>query len=218
MSSNKTTTNTNQYAPGAMANYSSWMAQLQPMLSGMMSNPFGSPSFNMNLQQQTKAASQLGQRNMRNSLQSFGNQGLGTTGGAMQQLMGTMSRYGSNVQMQGYNNAFNQAQTNQWNAASLGTSAFGNPLSTGNTSTQTTSGVGSWLPQILGSILGGASSLLTGGLSGGGNAFGAGTAGGAAISGLPMPSQSPFSLGSNQGYGNTPSPSALAPFSGNFKF
>ncbi len=184
MSTTKTTTSTNQYAPGAMANYSSWMSQLQPMLSGMMSNPFGSPSFNMNLQQQTKAANALSQRNMQNGMQSFGGQGLGTTGGAFQSLLSKMGRYGSNVQMQGYQNAFNQAQTNQWNAATLGSNVFGNPLVTGNTQTQKTSGLGTWLPQLLS----GGISALMGGLSGMG-----GGGGGASTQGLP------FAIGGSNG-------------------
>jgi hypothetical protein len=201
MSTTKTTTNTNQYAGNSLGNYNSWASQLMPMLQGMMSNPFGSPSFNMNLQQQTKAANALGQRTMQNSMQSFGSQGLGTTGGAMASLMSKMGRYGSNVQMQGYNNAFNQAQSNQWNAASLGSNFFGNPLVTGNTSTEKTSGLGTWLPQLLSAGLGFAGGALSGGAS---SALTARAAGGAAsgvggMAGMASQFSNPFGGGSAWG-------------------
>lgn len=218
MSMNKTTTSTNQYAPGAMANYSSWMSQLSPMLSQMMSNPFGSPSFNMNLQQQTKAASALGQRSLQNSMQSFGAQGLGTTGGAMQQLMSQMSRYGSNLQMQGYNNAFNQAQTNQWNAASLGSNVFGNPLVTGNTQVQKTSGLGTWLPQVLSGGLSALTGLADMGSSSGSNANtsflpgASSTAGGGNFTPFPVGSALSYGAGGSS-YGTaSPTPSSLSPY------
>jgi hypothetical protein len=210
MSTTKTTTNTNQYAGNSLGNYNSWASQLMPMLQGMMSNPFGSPSFNMNLQQQTKAANALGQRTMQNSMHSFGSQGLGTTGGAMTSLMSKMSRYGSNVQMQGYNNAFNQAQSNQWNAASLGSNFFGNPLVTGNTSTEKTSGLGTWLPQLLGAGLGGLSAFATGGMSAIGKTAGAAGAAAGGVGGLAG------SLGSVGGSASGFSPSAwgMSPNSG----
>jgi hypothetical protein len=190
MGTHTTTTQSNQYAPGAMNNYQNWMGQLSPMLTQMMNNPFGSPSFNMNLQQSTKAANLLGQRGIQNAMQNFGGQGLGTTGGAFSSLLQKAGQYGSNLQQQGFNTAFNQAQTNQWNAASLGTQAFGNPLVTGGTSTQSTGGLGTWLPQVLG---GGLSALIGASMGGG-----AGVSQGAmnsAISGLPT------STGGSGGYG-----------------
>lgn len=196
MPTKKQTTSTNTYAPGALQNYTNWANQLNPFVSSMMSNPFSSPFYNLNIQQQTKAANSLSQRTGQNALQNFGMQNLGLQGsGLMNSLLAKAGRYGSQLQYQGFTNAANNAQSNMWNAAQLGSNFFGNPLVTGGQQTQTTSGLGTWLPQVLGAAAG----IATGGFGGGGlsSLFGGG---GGGTSGLPLIGQSGVGSGSMSNY------------------
>lgn len=166
-----------------MSRYQGWQSSMLPQLQSLFSNPFSSPFFNLNLQQQTKGASQVAGRNAQNALMNFSRSGIGggsLGGGAMQSLLAGTGRYGSGLQYQGFMNAANQAQSDRWNAASLGSSMF-QPLQTGGTSTssgtqtQQTGGLGTWLPQVIGAGLG----IATGGGFGGlGKMFGGGGAGG----------------------------------------
>jgi hypothetical protein len=134
-------------------------------LAGLFSNPFGNPFFNLNLQQQTRGASQVAGRNSQNALMNFNRSGIGggsLGGGAFQSLLAGTGRYGSGLQFQGFMNAANQAQSDRWNAAQLGSSMF-QPLQTGGNSksstTQSTGGLGTWLPQVIGAGIG----MATGG-------------------------------------------------------
>lgn len=176
-------TSTFNFDPTSLSQMNSWKSQLFPQLSSMFSNPMGSPFFNQQLQASTKAASGLAGRNMGNALSQFNSSGIGSgsmNSGLRSSLMGGLNRYSSGLQFQGFNNAVNNAQTNMWNSAQLGSSLFqpfqtgasttgnytGNSSGTSNgTQTQTTGGLGTWLPQLVGAGLGLASGGLTGGLS-----------------------------------------------------
>jgi hypothetical protein len=176
MPSNKTSTTTNTYAPGALQNYQQWASQLFPQLSSMFSNPTGSPFFNQQLQQNTKAATQVSGRAGSNALLNFQRSGIGGTsmgGGAYQQLLSGIGRYAGQQQGQAWNNTMNAANQNMWNAGSLGSSFFGNPLVTGGKNVQTQGGVGTWLPQAIGAGVGLATGI--GGLGGFGSLLGAGS-------------------------------------------
>lgn len=177
----KTTTNSsgtqdsNQkttFDPGSMQRYQSWGNQMFGQLGNMFQNPLGSPFFNQNMQASSRAATSLAGRNMSNSMLNYGRSGIGAGsmfGGARNALLSQLGRYSSGMQFQGFNNAVNNAQTNMWNAGQLGSSLF-QPLQTGgtfhgtnsNTQTQSTGGLGTWLPQLAGAALGAA----TGGLGG----------------------------------------------------
>jgi len=194
MGTKKTSTTTNQYDTQSMNNYHSWQnfmmgggAFNNPLfnaatkggqgaaqagggfggLMGLVANPFSSPFFNLNLQQQTKGASALAGRNMQNALLNFGRTGFGTgaTGGMRTQLLSGLNRMGSGMQYGGFMNAVNQAQSDRWNAASLGSSLFSNPLQTGQQNVQKTSGLGTWLPQVVGGALAIGAAPFTGGAS-----------------------------------------------------
>lgn len=171
MSTEKTSTtnSANTYAPGALGNYQAWAGQLFPQLSQMFSNPTKSPFFTQQLQQNQKAAGQTSGLQSKNALTNFQMSGIGggsMGGGAYQSLLAGLGRNSSQNAYSAWNSTMNNANQNMWNAGSLGSSFFGNPLVTGGNSTnkQTTGGLGTWLPQVLGAGLG----IASGGLFGGG--------------------------------------------------
>ena len=168
MGTKKTSTTTNQYDPSSMNRYQGWQGSMYPQLQNLFSNPLASQFFNLNSQQQMKAATSFSGRNMQNALMNFGNTGVGSglsSSGMRNQLLSGLNRYGSQLGYQGFMNAVNQAQSDRWNAASLGQSMFGQPLQTGQTNVQKTSGLGTWLPQVAGAGLAGLAAIGTGGAS-----------------------------------------------------
>jgi hypothetical protein len=185
MSTKTQTDSTNKYDPGSMSRYSGWQSSMFPILQSLFQNPTGSQFFNQNLQQNQRSASQLGGRNSSNALLNFQRSGIGggsLGGGAMQQLMSGAGRYSSSLGYQAWNSTMNQAQADRWNAGSLGSQMF-QPLQTGQSQTQTKSGLGTWLPQLIGAGLSGLAAVGTGGASllatgaaGLGSQFGAGGA------------------------------------------
>jgi hypothetical protein len=173
MSTKKVTTNTNQYTSQA--------TQAQNTLSNtytqMVQNPFSGPQYQMGLQQQMNAANQLNANNIRNSLNAANMAGAGNlTGGARMSLLSGLGRQASGTRQQGFFNNWNTAVSQQ----QFGANVLGNLSGqlAGSTSTQTTSGVGTWLPQILGGALSFGTSLLNGGGTGGGQGMSVGTPGG----------------------------------------
>lgn len=158
------------YDPTSLGQYQQFWQLATPLLTGMATNPFSSPSFNLNLAQNTAAARQQGSMAMQNALSNLNTAGMGQTNSGLRAgLLSQLGRYGSNLTYQGFLGAANQAQANQWNA--LGMLGSRTPLVTGQTGTQQTSGLGTWLPQLAGAAISG----LTGGMTGGlGMAAGAG--------------------------------------------
>jgi hypothetical protein len=209
MSTKKTSTTTNQYDAGSKSRYDQWQTQMMPILSQLFQNPTGSPFFNFNLGQQTRAATQVGGRNTSNALLNFDRSGIGGGtggGGAKQSLLAGLGRYGSSLQFQGFSNAMNQAQSDRWNAASLGQAMNASPLQTGQTNVSKTGGLGTWLPQTIGAVLTGGLSFLSngggfGGPKGGSDPFGGQGFGGAPFGGggSSFWSQNPF--GGGPGWG-----------------
>lgn len=197
MSTKKESTTTNQYDPQSLNQFHGWTGSLYSPLQQLFNNPTGSPFFNFNLQQNQKAASGLAGRGMSNALLNFGRSGFGTLGGGMRQsLLAGLNRVGSGLQYQGWANTMGQAQSDRWNAAGLGSSLF-QPLQTGQQNVQKTSGLGTWLPQVLGagaSIAGAFFGAPGIGAAFGGSGGGAPNAGGlGGMSGLSgIGSQLPF--------------------------
>lgn len=183
---NTTSANFNQ---AGMSAYNSMQPGLASSVNSYMNNPFSNPFFSMQQQMGTNQANMQGQTGMSTLLGNMRTQGLQQNSPAALQM----------IQQQGMQNSANRSNLGflapmqnalgmQQGAMSL--AAQYKPLQTGQTQTQ--SGVGSWLPQILGGGL----SLLTGGLlggkGGGGAASGAmsGTMG--AMNAAMSPMQNPF--------------------------
>lgn len=122
---------------------------------GYMSNPFGNPFFQTQQQLGTRQAQNLGGTQMSNLMQNFTNSGMlgGASSPAGMQLMGNQQRANTGLQAQlGFLNPVQNALQQQNYYSGLA-SQF-RPLQTGQTNVQSTSGLGTWLPQVLGAGLG----------------------------------------------------------------
>lgn len=161
------------FDPSSMGQYQNFWSLASPLLNGMATNPYSSQSYQQNLAQGMQFASQAGRNNIQNALSNFQTSGMGqANGGVKASLLSSLGRYGTNLNSQAFQSAGNQAQSNMWNA--LGIQAGRTPLVTGQTgssnsqTTQTTSGLGTWLPQVAGMGVSALTSGLTGGFGGGG--------------------------------------------------
>jgi hypothetical protein len=161
------TTSQNSYAPGALSQYTQFMNSYSPMLNQWAQNPYNNLQFQNNLSQNLSASNRQGMNQIQNSMAQFNMTGFGgAPSGARTQLMNSNSRYGTMLNSNAFFGAVNTA--NQRQTGAVGAEMSFNPLNTGGTQTQTTGGLGSWLPQLAGAALGGLTSALTSGMSGGG--------------------------------------------------
>jgi hypothetical protein len=164
MSTNKTTTTTNAYNPQGMANYNAYQGTLPSILQGYAQNPFGNPFYQLNLGNNMAAANTTNMNNFQNAMSNFNMAGMGgAPSGARTQLMNQLTRGASGINANAFFNAASNAFQNQWNAMGMMNSF--QPLQTGGTQVQKTSGLGTWLPQLAGAALGGAMDFATGGMS-----------------------------------------------------
>jgi hypothetical protein len=195
--------NTLNYDPASLALYKKLTQGGGNVLSQYMNNPFGNAWYNLGLGQSMRGATQLGQQNINALTNNMRVSGIGGgAGNAFQQAM--MSNIGrGNQALRSQANMGNvfQALQRQMQATGMGMSF--NPLLTGETgkSTQTQSGLGTWLPQLIGT-LGGAAM----------GAFGGGAMGAGAMPGMPK-TGGPMSV--SGGFGNLmplPTPGAPSPF------
>ena len=203
-----------QFDPGSRGVFNALQPGIQNVLQQFMSDPLTASYFLKQLGMANQQISQLGQRNVGNLMANMRTGGFG--GGNMnafqQSQLARTGRATSGMQ----SNAFNSLLMNA-NQMRLGATQMAqgyNPLVTGQTATQTTksSGVGTWLPQVLGGALavglapftGGTSLMGLGGLAGmggGGGPEGSILGGGFgqfkpnAPGGGIMPGQGGFSLG-----------------------
>lgn len=161
---------TNAYNPNALNTYNAFQPQILSSQMQMAANPLGSTYFQNQLAQQQKNSAQVGQRNMSNLIQNTRAGGgiLSNSAGFMgaQVQRGALSN--SLMQSNAFNSSMNNALSNR--SMALASMQAYQPLQTGQSTT--TSGTGTWLPQVagmamnmlapgLGSMMGG------GGFSGG---------------------------------------------------
>lgn len=164
MSTQKTSTTTNQFDSQSMNRYQGAQNSLASKATQMFQNPFSGPQYAMGLQQQNNASNILSANANRNAMSNMNMSGLGgLTGGARASLLSGLSRSASNTRMQGFMNNFNTANQNMWNSASLLSSI--QPLQTGATNVEKTSGTGTWLPQLIGAGVSAGMGVATGGMS-----------------------------------------------------
>jgi len=165
--STKTTTNTqNQYNQSGMNAYNAFMPQLQSQLMQLSGNPLGSSFFQNQLGMAQKNASQIGQRNISNTLQNVRAGGglLGNAGAYTNALLNKTMMGNSALQSNAFNSTLNNSlQTRNWALSAM--QGF-QPLQTGQNTTQQKSGLGTWLPQLAGAAIGGLSGGMGGGLMG----------------------------------------------------
>jgi hypothetical protein len=147
-----------------MNQYHSFWNMASPLLNSMIQNPYNNSSYALNLSQQTNAAQTLGRQAISNAFSNLRTMGMGDSSSGLKAALGAnMSRFGSALTQRGFMNAANQANADKWNA--LGIQSNRSPLQTGQTQTQTKSGLGTWLPQLLGGAASLAMAPFTGGAS-----------------------------------------------------
>lgn len=204
--------NTLNYDKGSKSNYDSLTGAGTNVLSQYMKNPFNNSFYNMGLGQSQAGATAQGSNNMSALMSQMKTSGFAGKGGNAFQ-MGQMGKIGrSNASMMANANTSNVMSALQRQMTATGMGMSYNPLLTGTsgTQTQTTSGTGTWLPQLLGAAGGAAMGFATGGAST--LAQGASSAmkmpsymsGGSAFAGAPS--------GSSGIFGTVPGMSAPSPF------
>lgn len=161
--STKTNTNTaNQYNPSGMSAYNSLIPQFASTTSALMSSPLNNSMFQNQLSQAQNSANQVNQRNIANSTSNLRTGGglLGQGGAFTTASINNAMLSGSTNTSNAFNSTLGSALQNR-NFALQSAEGF-NPLQTGSNTTQTKSGLGTWLPQVAGAALGAA----TGGFGG----------------------------------------------------
>jgi hypothetical protein len=153
MPTQNTTQSTNQYNPASMNTYNAFQGATMGNLMSMASNPLGSSYFQNQLAQQKNQAMQVGQRSQNNLLQNMRAGGgiLSNSAGFMGAQLQRNNIANSTMQSNAFNSAMGSALNNR-TAAMMSMQAY-QPLQTGQTSTQSTSGLGTWLPQVAGAAL-----------------------------------------------------------------
>lgn len=192
--STKTTTDSNNtlnYDSASKNIYSQLTGAGSNVLLDYIKNPLNNSSYNLGLGQSMRGATSLGNQNIQSMLNNMKLSGIGGgAGNAFQQaMMGNIGRGNQSLRSQANLGNVFQALNRQMTATGMGMSF--SPLLTGESghSTQQTGGLGTWLPQLLGTLGGAAMGAATGGMSGG-MPFGS-------IGGKSNPA-----LGSISGFGN----------------
>lgn len=207
MGTKKQTQQTAQFDPTSMSAFKSltpaWAGQAQNFIQ----SPYSNPQFQFESQLGTRQAQNLGQTNINQLLQNQLTSGFG--GGVqspfMQEMLANQARANTGLQAQlGFINPTQMA--NQRQQYSMGLAQGYHPLQTGQKQVESTSGLGTWLPQVAGMGL----SALTGmpGLFGGGGGGGSTGAPSWFNPGQSISAQNPgfFSgaYSAPSGYGGTP--------------
>lgn len=173
MSTTKTTTssNTANFDPNSMNRFQQLGASGGNALMDYMNDPMKSTAFNQRMQQSNLFNLNLANRNQQGTLQRMGQFGGAQMPGFLQTQMDNNQGWLSSNQSNSFNNNMFYADQSRQNAMNAGLNY--RPLQTGSqgTQSQTTGGLGTWLPQVAGMGL----SLATGGMGG---MFGGGSGGG----------------------------------------
>jgi hypothetical protein len=142
------------------------MSSLGSVLPGFMTNPFGTPQFKQSQQLGTTQANNLNQTatsGLVNNMIGSGMAGGASNPASTEMLQNQARANTSNTANLGFIQPTQQALGTQ--QAALGTAAGFKPLQTGGTNVQSTQGLGTLLPQLLGAAGGLAAGIGTGGLS-----------------------------------------------------
>lgn len=160
MSTKKTSTSTTAFNQPSLNAFNAMQPQVQALLQQYMNNPLAAvnPIYNLSGQLAQRNAARLGQSAMSNLSNNMATSGFGGVNmpAFMQSQIAAQNRATSGLQA----NAFLQNQLAK-NRAALGVQQFGlsgaqsyHPLVTGGTNVESQSGLGSWLPQVVGAGLG----------------------------------------------------------------
>jgi len=152
--------NTLNYDPTSLGNYQSLTGAGSNQLLQMMQNPFGNPLYQLGLGQSQKGAAQGGANNMSALQQMMRTSGIGGTAGQGFQSAQLAKLGRANQGMMAGANTSNVMNALQRQLQATGMGMSFSPLLKGTSgtsqSTQTTSGLGTWLPQLISAGLGAA--------------------------------------------------------------
>lgn len=166
MSTKTVTTQANQYNPQAMNAYTG----LQPNIASnwqndMQLDPRKSSTFNLALQNAFNGNQRQVQNQMGNMFSNMRTGGFnGNMNAYTQSQLGRIGRFGAGLNAQSTNQNFLNYDMMRRQATAQ--AAGYRPLQTGATNTQQTSGLGTWLPQVIGAGASIAAGAMTGGMSG----------------------------------------------------
>lgn len=163
-----TSDNTLNYDSASKNIYNQLTGSGSKVLLDYIKNPFNNSAYNLGLGQSMKGATSLGNQNIQSMLNNMKISGIGGgAGNAFQNaMMGNIGRGNQSLRSQANLSNVFSALNRQMTATGMGMSF--NPLLTGESgkSTQQTGGLGTWLPQLLGSLGGMALGGATGGMGG----------------------------------------------------
>lgn len=178
MSTKKTTdqtqsqTSTINYNPAGMGTYNAFQPLIQSNLTEYMKNPLQSSFFAQQAGLGMKAAQAQGSTGMQAMLRNL--PAMGGSAGANSPFVQAMIARNARATSGNSSNAFMSALMNAANnrLQATGMAQAYTPLLQGQSSTgtmhgtETTSGLGTWLPQLAGAAIGGVANGLTGGAAG----------------------------------------------------
>lgn len=186
------TTQTNTYDPTSMNAFKTATNQMSGFTNQWLGTngnaaPQSTPGFNLNYQTNLNQANATNARNMRNITSNALALGGNPNGGATQAILARAGRAATNTQQTAFTNAYQTAVGQQNNAAQMAASY--RPLQTGGTqnTTQSQSGLGTWLPQVAGMGLGMATGFM--------NPMNA-------VAAMPTPASTATNIGANGPYGS----------------
>lgn len=172
MSTKTETKTTNQYDPTSMSNYHQNNTGATNVFSDYMKDPLKASYFQNQVNILNRTANQIGQRNVSNLTNNANLTGGGVMPGYMQSMLARTGRDTGAMQAQNFLTALMTAESNRRGAANM--AIQDRPLQTGQDTTQQKSGLGTWLPQVIGAGVGLAGSFLTKGKGSGGSGDGGG--------------------------------------------
>lgn len=189
-----------QFNPLAQSAYNSMIGSGSNVLSGYMNSPLTNPMYQLGSAASQKGAAQGGNNNMQALLQMMKTSGIGGQAGQgfMAGQQAQMGRANQSAMSQANLGNIQSAFGRQMAATGMGMSF--SPQMTGQSGTSnsqtSTGGLGTWLPQLLGSAAG----MAMGGMGGGAGLFAnatGGSVGGTSNPGLMTPAYMPGGFGSN---------------------
>jgi hypothetical protein len=164
VSTKKQTDTTNKYNPASMNAFNSLQPGIQAGLQEFSGDPLQQKGFNLQLQQGQNLINAVGLRNKSQLMSNMTAGGFtGGTPGFLQSSLGRVARSQSNQSGVNFINTYLGARQQQ--LQSIGMSMGYKPLQTGQSTTETTSGLGTWLPQVIGAGVSAAGAFATGGAS-----------------------------------------------------
>lgn len=151
MGTTHTTKQTAQFDPTSMSAFQGLTPAWANTAKGFIQNPFSNPQFQLEQQLGTRQAQNLGQTGTSDIVRNFLGSGIGG-GGAMpfqQEMLANQARANTGLQAQlGFiQPMLNALQRQQY---SMGLAQGYHPLQTGQTTRESTGGLGTWLPQVAG--------------------------------------------------------------------